>query len=48
MNIELKPTHENIIRTIRTDILGRNIILKRFVKTLYIMRKPNIIFLNGD
>lgn len=42
MNIELKPTYENIIKTIKNDILGRNITLKRFVKALYLMKGPNI------
>lgn len=48
MNIELKPTQENIIKTIKNDILGRNITLKRFVKALYLMKEPNIISLNGE
>lgn len=48
MNIELKPTYENIIKTIKTDVLGRNTILKRFVKALYLIKGPSIISLNGE
>lgn len=48
MNIELEPTNENIIETIKMDILGRNTILKRFVKSLYLMKESNIISLNGE
>lgn len=48
MNLELKPTYENIIKTINEDVLGRNDILKRFVKILYLIKDVNIISLNGE
>ena len=48
MNFELKPTYENIIKTINEDVLGRNEILKRFVKILYLIKDVNIISLNGE
>lgn len=48
MNLELKPTYENIIKTINEDVLGRNDILKRFVKILYLIKDINIISLNGE
>lgn len=48
MNLELRPTYDNIIKTLNEDILGRNITLKRFVKTLYLMKDINIISLNGE
>ena len=48
MNLELQPTYENIIKTIKEDVLGRNETLKRFVKILYLMKDVNIISLNGE
>lgn len=48
MITELKPTQENIIRTINNNILGRNTALKTFLKILYSMSEQNIISLNGD
>lgn len=48
MNFELRPTYDNIIKTLNEDILGRNITLKRFVKTLYLMKDINIISLNEN
>lgn len=48
MNLDLKPTYENIIKTIKDDVLGRNDILKRFVKILYFIKDANIISLNGE
>ena len=48
MNFELKPTHDNIIKTINENILGRNDLLKRFVRILYLIKDVNIISLNGE
>ena len=48
MNTELKPTQENIIKTIKDNILGRNNTIKIFTKMLYSMSEQNIISLNGD
>ena len=48
MNTELKPTQENIINTIKDNILGRNNTIKIFTKMLYSMSEQNIISLNGD
>lgn len=48
MNTELKPTNENIIRTIKDNVLGRNDTIKNFIKILYSMSEQNIISLNGD
>lgn len=48
MSLELKPTAENIIKTIESDVLGRNNNIKNFVKILYAMNEQNIISLNGD
>lgn len=48
MNTELKPTQENIIKTIKSNILGRNNTIKIFTKMLYSMSEQNIISLNGD
>jgi len=48
MNLELKPTYENIVKTINEDILGRNEILKRFVKILYLTKDIHRISLNGE
>lgn len=48
MNTELKPTHENIVKTMKDNILGRNNTIKNFIKILYSMSEQNIISLNGD
>lgn len=48
MNLDIKPTYDNIIKTLNEDILGRNITLKKFIKTLYLMKDINIISLNGE
>lgn len=48
MNTELKPTQENIIKTIKSDVLGRNKTIKNFIKVLYSMSEQNIISINGD
>lgn len=48
MNTELKPTNENIIRTMKDNVLGRNNTIKNFIKILYSMSEQNIISLNGD
>lgn len=48
MNFELKPTHENIIKTINEDVIKRNKTLKNFVKFLYTIKDINIISLNGE
>ena len=48
MNLELKPTYENIVKTINEDILGRNEILKRFVKILYLTKDIHRISLNEE
>ena len=48
MNTELKPTYENIIETIKTDVLGRNVKIKEFVKILFAISDTNIISLDGD
>ena len=31
MNTELKPTHENIVKTMKDNILGRNNTIKNFI-----------------
>ena len=48
MSLELKPTDENIIKTIESNVLQRNNNIKNFVKILYAMNEQNIISLNGD
>ena len=48
MSLELKPTTENIIKTIESNVLGRNKNIKNFVKILFAMNEQNIISLNGD
>lgn len=48
MNTELKPTYENIIKTIKTDVLGRNVKIKEFIKILFAISDTNIISLDGD
>lgn len=48
MNTELKPTQENIIKTMKDNILGRNRIIRNFIKILYSMTEQNIISINGD
>lgn len=48
MITELKPTRENIIKTIKNNILGRNNTIKTFLKILYSMSEHDIISLNGD
>lgn len=48
MNTELKPTQENIIKTIKSNVLGRNKTIKNFIKILYSMSEQNIISINGN
>ncbi len=36
MNTELKPTQENIIKAMKDNILGRNRIIRNFIKILYL------------
>ena len=48
MNTELKPTQENIIKTMKDNILGRNRIIRNFIKILYSMTEQNIISINGN
>ena len=48
MSLELKPTDENVIKTIEANVLQRNNNIKNFVKILYAMNEQNIISLNGD
>lgn len=48
MNTELKPTQENIIKAMKDNILGRNRIIRNFIKILYSMPEQNIISINGD
>lgn len=48
MSIELKPTQENIIKTMNSNILGRNQKIKDFIKILYALEDLNIISLDGD
>ena len=48
MRTELKPTQENIIETIKSNVLGRNKTIKNFIRVLYSMPEQNIISINGD
>ena len=48
MNTELKPIQENIIKTIKSNVLGRNKTIKNFIRVLYSMPEQNIISINGD
>ena len=48
MNLELKPTCENILKTIKDDIIKRNDTLKKFISILYSLDDNNIISLNGE
>lgn len=48
MNIELKPTCENILKTIKDDVIKRNDTLKKFISILYSLEDNNIISLNGE
>ena len=48
MNLELKPTKDNIYKTINEDIINRNNCLRYFINTLYKINDINVISLNGD
>lgn len=48
MNIELKPTRENILKTIKDDVIKRNDALKKFISILYSLDDNSIISLNGE
>ena len=48
MITELKPTRDNIIKTLKSDVLERNKAVKNFIKIIYSMSEQNIISLNGE